>query len=1117
MNDFSFKLVIVVLSFLLWSTATYSQVSDGGTAVASPGTVCADTNTGTIALMSSVGDVLYWEYSISGSDPWITISYQSKPLPFNNLQQTTYFRAIVKFGATDQDTSTIAVVQVSSFTQAGNLVGNMELCGSGNSGTLNLSNYNGNITHWEYSNNQGITWNTIANTNPSYSFNNLSSTNWYRAVVQSGACSEAVSNTVVVTVFPPTQAGTLSGSNDVCALNNNGELVVSGYTGDIVRWESSQTGFAPWSSIDYQNDTLAYTNLLQTHHFRALVKSGVCQSSYTNAVEVHVSPVSHGGIVSGQQEVCASNNSGTLVLSDYTGTIMKWQYSFDYGTTWNDTANVNHTLNFSNLNQTTTYRAVVQSGACATAYSEICTIVVHPTPDVGFTYDTVCYSHATNFVNNSSISAGSIVSYSWDFGNGDGNSSTNPVYIYPSHGMFTVKLVAVSNHSCIDSIGAVVPVYPSPVVGFYAANKCHSDTVFCINNSFAPNGGALDYEWNFGDGSMSDVENPNHLFPAAGNYSVGLIVTQVESGCRDSVKHNIEIYPRAIPNFITQNQCDGTPLSFNNTTYIEYGSVLSFWAFGDGSFADEQNPGHLYNSHGEYIVILTATTNRGCVDTIAKTISVHPQPTANFSFEDVCFTDTMYFVDNSNLPQGNLYYHWNFGNSDNSNEASPTYYYQAPGTYSVTLSVNTDSACQSSISKLVNVYALPNVNFVANNECLYNEVNFENLSVIQQGSLEYVWDFGDGNNSNEAEPQHLYNSAGTFMVKLIATVNNMCADSVSKQIVVYPIPEPMFSAENVCDGEMSYFFDESSIESGSIANYSWDFGDGTNSVQQNPVKQYLNPGTYQVVLNVESYFSCQHTYSSFVTVDYMPVANFSVSDVCDGIPINPQNQSLIQAGNMFYQWNFGDMEISIVPNPNHIYNTHGIYRLVLQVQSENGCTDSLARYVQVFALPNADAGQDVVISKGDEIRLSGSGGALFTWFPSSFLSNATIANPVANPLETIEYILQAEDTRGCVNSDTVMIEVLEDFKIKPNNIITPDGNGINDTWYVENIESYGLCEVFVFDRIGNMVFQTKSYANNWKGENMNGDILPDGTYYYAIVFENSDVVYKGSVSILRNN
>jgi len=152
-----------------------------------------------------------------------------------------------------------------------------------------------------------------------------------------------------------------------------------------------------------------------------------------------------------------------------------------------------------------------------------------------------------------------------------------------------------------------------------------------------------------------------------------------------------------------------------------------------------------------------------------------------------------------------------------------------------------------------------------------------------------------------------------------------------------------------------------------------------------------------VVLSVTSNFSCQHTYSSFVTVDYMPLANFSVSDVCDGIPINPQNQSIIQAGNMFYQWSFGDMEISIVPNPNHIYNTHGIYRLVLQVQSENGCTDSLARYVQVFALPNADAGQDVVISKGDEIRLSGSGGALFTWFPSSFLSNATIANPLAKP------------------------------------------------------------------------------------------------------------------------
>jgi gliding motility-associated-like protein len=248
----------------------------------------------------------------------------------------------------------------------------------------------------------------------------------------------------------------------------------------------------------------------------------------------------------------------------------------------------------------------------------------------------------------------------------------------------------------------------------------------------------------------------------------------------------------------------------------------------------------------------------------------------------------------------------------------------------------------------------------------------------------------------------------------------------------------------------------------------------------------------------------------------MPVANFTVNNVCDGTPINPYNLSTIQSGNLSYYWSFGDADISIVPDPNHVYSEPGIYRLVLSVQSENACADSLARYVQVYELPIVDAGPDVVISKGDEVRLSGSGGVLFTWFPSLYLSNATVANPLASPSESIEYILQGEDAHACVNYDTVFVQVNDDFKIHPNNIITPDGNGINDFWYIENIDSYSACEVYIFDRIGNMVYHKESYSNDWNGENLNGDILPDGTYYYAVTFEDSEVVYKGSISILRN-
>jgi gliding motility-associated-like protein len=1053
-------------------------------------------------------------YSLGG--PWFTINNPNSSISITNLTQTSYFRAIVKNGINPSDTSSIKEIIVCPVSIGGVISGDSGVCALSNTGELNLTAHIGSVQLWQSSNNGGLTWNNISNTSNSLNYNNLSQTLLYRAEVKSGVCPSAFSEHFEVLVSPATNAGILSGADSVCFGSNSGFFDLSGFTGEVIHWEKSQSGNDPWMTIQCTNDTLYYDNLTETGYYRVLVKSGFCNALYSNKVLLHVSPSVRGGIVTGQSEACSGANSGTVLLSDYSGEIVNWQYSYDFGTTWQDTLNINHTLNYSNLTQTTSFRAKVQSGVCGIDFSEFATIVIHPTPVVSFSFDTVCYTHATNFQNNSSISSGNIVSNNWDFGNGDGNNSFNPIYTYSAHGNYTVKLIVMSNHSCIDSAVTVVTVRPSPTVNFVTQNLCDRDSASFDNYTFTPGGGTLHYLWDFGDNSTSSDQNPMHLYSSAGEYNVKLIANHVISGCADSLTTLLKVFPRVNPYFSVNNVCLGSDMFFQNTSSLESGNASYFWTFGDGNSSNIHSPHHIYLTDGSFNVIITATTNNNCVDTLSKVVTVNPQPLAVFNFNDVCFTDSVHFIDESIYSGSDLSYSWNFGNGFGSSEQSPSYYYSSPGTYLVTLNTISDSLCQSSVSQFVNINALPNVDFTVSNVCLNDIANFQNLTTYQAGSAQYMWEFGNSQASNEINPEVLYAQAGDYSVKLYASINNMCTDSVEKQISIYPLPDVAFNSENVCDGEQSYFYDATQIESGSIHSFTWDFGDGTNSIQQNPVKQYLNPGIYQVLFSVVSNYGCVGSLAKQVTVDYMPIANFIVNNVCDGFPINPINQSYIQSGQIYYDWSFGDESGSILSEPNHLYDNAGFYRLRLSVHSQHGCIDSLIRYVQVYDLPSIYAGEDISISKGDEIQLSGAGGVIYNWFPATNLSNPTIANPSCYATESTTYILQGEDLNGCKNTDTLMIEVIDDFKISPNNIITPDGNGYNDTWKIKNIESYGTCTVNIFDRTGVLVYSKKSYNNDWNGENLNGDILPDGTYYYVIVFEESDVVYKGSVSLLRN-
>lgn len=186
---------------------------------------------------------------------------------------------------------------------------------------------------------------------------------------------------------------------------------------------------------------------------------------------------------------------------------------------------------------------------------------------------------------------------------------------------------------------------------------------------------------------------------------------------------------------------------------------------------------------------------------------------------------------------------------------------------------------------------------------------------------------------------------------------------------------------------------------------------------------------------------------------------------------------------------------------------------------QNGtCTPdtSSAATITVFPLSPVSAGNDTTISLGESVVLNGSGSGFPLWSSGSTLSSSVVYNPTAMPAQTTNYVLTVTDINGCINSDDVIITVIQpEFNGIISNLFTPNGDGVNDYWYIQEIQNYPENEVFVFNIYGQQIYNQKNYMNDWAGT-YNGKEVPDGTYYYVLKFTDPETVLKGSIDILRN-
>lgn len=188
----------------------------------------------------------------------------------------------------------------------------------------------------------------------------------------------------------------------------------------------------------------------------------------------------------------------------------------------------------------------------------------------------------------------------------------------------------------------------------------------------------------------------------------------------------------------------------------------------------------------------------------------------------------------------------------------------------------------------------------------------------------------------------------------------------------------------------------------------------------------------------------------------------------------------------------------------------------LTVTDKNGCTlkDSLTIYV--LKKPVANAGPEVKIFDGQSAKLTGTikgTNVQFYWTPDNFMDNANLVSPTVSPPDNITYSLHVVSNVGCgMAEDDVFVRVFK--KVIVPNAFSPNGDGINDVWSIEALETYSESVIAVFNRYGQEVFQSRGYSKTWDGK-YNGKPLPAGTYYYVIDLKNGSPALNGWVLIVR--
>jgi gliding motility-associated-like protein len=557
-------------------------------------------------------------------------------------------------------------------------------------------------------------------------------------------------------------------------------------------------------------------------------------------------------------------------------------------------------------------------------------------------------------------SAGNPTSWKWDLGNGTTSFLQNPTGTYFTSGSYNIKLI-VKNATGSDTLTQkkyiIVNALPVPAFSASDTTGCFPLNVKFTDKSLAGSGTITSWKWDFGDGALSDLQNPAHTYIGSGTFTVVLSVTN-SNGCTKTLSRsayiNLQNGVKAAFSYTSPAGCHTpTTVNFTNQT-VGTGTVSYKWDFGNGNTSIEKDPVNTYESGGVYTVKLIAANSLGCSDTLIKPNAINIGfVKANFTNPDTVCAGAAFTLTNTSNPSTFVSSYWDFGDGTFSDSINPSKIYAAAGYYPVKL-VTDFGSCRDSIIKSINVLPPPAASFSAiNNTGCGAPLNviFTNTSV---NSLSFLWNFGDGTTSTLENPVHSYTKGGSYTVSLTIKNTSGCPGTlIKKDFVNTTGPKITAIGSLPLKGCIPSTAAPFGIINGNLpgSSYLWDFGDGATSTDSMPSHTYTTTGNFNVKLKVTTSEGCTDTLTivNGAQIGNKPVTRFSGDplDVCASAPVTFTDLSTGSTAQS-WSWIFGDGTTSILQNPVHTYANAGKFTVTL-IASNYGCSDTLKKinYVKV--------------------------------------------------------------------------------------------------------------------------------------------------------------------------
>lgn len=601
--------------------------------------------------------------------------------------------------------------------------------------------------------------------------------------------------------------------------------------------------------------------------------------------------------VSGSSTACMSNfnyfsNGLTVQFRDTSTATSKTSYFWDFG----DTDSSRQRFPIHTYNNPGAYWVTLSIydslNNCSSQFSDS-VIVAVPPPACRADFSALV-NQDTVFIQNNSVN---FTSVSFDFGDNNFSTRTNPVHTYTQSGTYPVCLTVMNTqNNCTDTFCLTVTVTSPPSCTANFVTFIHQDTVYVQDRS----SGFTSVTYNFGDNTSSTQTNPVHIYTQSGTYAICQTIVDSATNCTDIFCDSVVVTvpPPCVAGFSTLiNQGS---VSIQNMA-SNFNTIL--YEFGDGTSSSQPNPMHTYNRSATYTICQTVTNSNGCSSQFCDSVIINIPPPCSAGFN---VTTNLLEISIQNTAANFSAISYDFGDNTSSSQPNPNHIYQANGFYIICQTVTNQNNCTDIFCDTVNVRR-PEPCVADFESTTVNDTTYFTNKATSYNRVVYY--FGDGDSSLLNNPVHVYQRSDQYIVSQKVFNDTINCVSIFTDTIHVSVSQSCYARFEIAidTNNLGTLFLVNTSSKDPSHSYFWNFGDGSTASGRLVSHQYALNQAYKICLTIaDSSLNCISTFCDSVGLD----SN-------GGVLKNGGFKLLVVEGSFvgIDESAFTDENLSIYPNP----------------------------------------------------------------------------------------------------------------------------------------------------------------------------------------------------------